>query len=76
MMVKVTIDREECISCEACWLLCPEFFEQNPEDEKSQVVEEFRTGGDPAEGDAPEGSEACVREAADECPVTVIFVED
>lgn len=74
-MVKVTIDREGCISCEACWLLCPDFFEQNPNDELSQVTEPYRLGDDPAEGDAPASQEDCVREAADQCPVTVIFIE-
>jgi len=35
--MKVTIDREECISCGVCWDECPEFFEQNDEDEWSHV---------------------------------------
>ena len=51
--MKVTIDREECTSCETCWITCPEFFEQNPGDTWSQVVAKYRTGGNPAEGDAP-----------------------
>jgi len=74
-MLKVTIDREECISCGACWADCPEFFEENLDDGFSQVVEEYRTGGNPAEGEAPAELEDCVRDAADGCPVEIIHVE-
>ena len=31
-MAKVTIERPECISCESCWTVCPEIFEQDPAD--------------------------------------------
>jgi len=31
-VVKVTIDRPGCISCESCWTLCPDVFEQDPDD--------------------------------------------
>lgn len=72
--VKVTIDREDCTSCETCWITCPEFFEQNPADTFSQVVAKYRIGGNPAEGEAPGDLEAKVREAADSCPVQIIHV--
>jgi ferredoxin len=75
-MVKVTIDRENCTSCGSCWDLCPEFFEENPADHFSQIIEDCRAGGNPAEGEAPEDAEACVRDAADACPVTVITVDE
>jgi putative ABC transport system permease protein len=38
MTVKVQIEREECISCAACWDDCPDVFEENMEDGLSQVV--------------------------------------
>jgi ferredoxin len=72
-MPHVTIDRDGCISCANCWTVCPDVFEENPDDAKSQVVERYR-GGEPGEGDAPEDLAACVRQAADECPVVVITV--
>ncbi|NLA38264.1 MAG: ferredoxin, partial [Methanomicrobiales archaeon] len=53
-MVKVTIDRPECISCESCWTICPEVFEQNPEDEFSEITEDYRVNDNPAEGEVPE----------------------
>ncbi len=72
---KVSIDRDDCISCAVCWSDCPDFFEENPEDGQSQVVETYRTGGDPAQGEAPEELADCVQAAADNCPVEVIHVE-
>jgi ferredoxin len=73
--MKVRIDREECTACSICWEACPDFFEQSAEDELSQVVEEHRSGGNIAEGEAPEGLESCVKEASDGCPVDIIHVE-
>jgi len=73
-MAKVTITREECISCESCWTICPEFFEQNGADSWSQVKAKYQTGGDPAAGEAPAEFLDKVQEAADSCPVQVIHV--
>jgi ferredoxin len=74
--MKVTIDREECIICGACYEDCPEFFEENPDDEWSQVVEEYRLGDNPAEGEAPDELEDCVVQAAEGCPVDIIHIGD
>ena len=71
---KVTITREECISCESCWTVCPEFFEQNAADTWSQVTAKYQTGGNPAEGEAPGELLDKVQEAADSCPVTILHV--
>ncbi len=73
---RVTIDREGCISCGICWNTCPDFFEENPNDTKSQVIEGYRTDASPAEGMAPPELLASVREAAEGCPVSVIAVEE
>lgn len=72
-MPHVTIDRDGCISCGTCWLECGEVFEENPEDHKSQVAEQF-SGGAPGEGDVPDDLADCVQRSADACPVTVIAV--
>jgi ferredoxin len=50
---RVTIDRDECISCATCWETCPEFFEENPDDGFSQIIEEYRVD-DPGAGKALE----------------------
>jgi ferredoxin len=73
--MKVTIERDACVSCGMCWDTCPQFFEQNPDDSFSQVIEEFRTGG-PGMGKPVPEDETCVREAADSCPVTIIKIEE
>lgn len=74
--MKVTIERDTCVSCGNCWDSCPVFFEQNPDDSFSQVVEKFRNGKKIGEGTPPEDQEACVKDAADLCPVTIIKIED
>jgi ferredoxin len=71
---KVTIDREECISCESCWAVCPEFFQQNTVDTWSEVTQKYRAGNDPAQGEAPAELLDKVKEAADSCPVQIIHI--
>ncbi len=71
---RVTITREECISCESCWTICPDFFQQNSADNWSEVVEKYRVGGNPAEGNALAELLDKVNEAADSCPVQIIHV--
>jgi ferredoxin len=70
--MKVIIDRANCVSCGTCWETCPGFFEENPDDSFSQIVEKFRIGGSIAEGTPPDDMEACTVDAADLCPVSVI----
>ncbi len=74
-MAKVTIDKDTCIGCGACWALVPSFFEQNPDDGKSQVVEQYRVGGDPTVGNVPDDLLDDVKSAAEGCPVEAIKVE-
>ncbi len=73
-VVNVKIDRGQCISCESCWTICPEVFEQNGVDAWSQIVATYQVGGDPATGQVPEALKAKVQEAADACPVAIIQV--
>jgi ferredoxin len=74
MAKKVTIRREECTSCETCWITAPEFFQQNGADGWSEVVPTYRIGGSNAEGEVPDTLLAKVQEAADSCPVQIIEV--
>jgi ferredoxin len=68
--MKITIDREGCIECGVCSDTCGDVFELIS-GEKARVKEKYRKG-DPAEGEVGEDQSACVREAADSCPVQVI----
>jgi ferredoxin len=75
-MIRIRIDRDECIQCATCWEDCPEVFEEGPEDWMSQIVEKYRVDGDPALGEVPEELEGCVQSAADECPVEIIHINE
>ena len=74
--MQVTIEREECISCGACYAECPEVFEENPEDGRSQIVEEYRVNGNPSVGEVPDDLADCVDNAAYACPVEIIDYEE
>lgn len=71
----VTIERATCVSCGSCWDVCPGFFEQNPEDTFSQVIERFRLNGEIGRGTPADDSIACARDAVDLCPMQVITIE-
>jgi ferredoxin len=73
--MKVIIDRQNCVSCGTCWEACPAFFEQNPDDTFSQVLEKFRLDGNKSEGTPPADAEACAADAVDLCPASVITME-
>jgi len=55
---------EDCIACEMCVEICPEVFEMGEEFAEVTVDE------------VPEQYEDLVREAAEECPVDAIIVEE
>jgi len=74
---KVRIDpRDNCISDMVCVSLCPDVFEMSPEDNKAQIVEQWRTdSSNIAEGVVSEDLKDCVEQAAAACPVQIIHVE-
>jgi ferredoxin len=73
--MKITIDRNNCVSCGTCWEACPGFFEQNADDTFSQVIEAFRLDGNRGEGIPAADMEPCAADAADLCPASVITAE-
>ena len=74
--MRVTIDREECTSCEVCWTECPEVFAENEDDALSQIVQKYQVNGNISIGEVPNDLRDVVELAADGCPVEVIHVED
>ncbi len=74
MMATITIERENCISCGMCWDTCPEVYEQNAADAKSQILSHLQLAQNPAEGSVGEDLEDCARAGADACPVSIISV--
>lgn len=71
-MQTISVDRDRCISCAACWLLCPELFIRERKDEKSSIQPRHRTCGLPGEGVVPADLARTAAEAADACPVHLI----
>lgn len=63
MSKKVCIETEECIGCESCVELCPDVFGFDDSSEKAFILK--------AEG----GSEECIEEAVETCPVDCIHWE-
>lgn len=60
-----SIDRDGCIACELCATICPEVFRMADDGLAEVYVDEV-----------PEESEECAKEAEEECPVSVIKVEE
>jgi|UniRef100_A0A7C3WKM0 ferredoxin len=57
---RVVVDKELCIGCGTCAGLCPDIFELDEAEGKSQVIQ-------------PEGGdENCINEAIESCPVSAI----
>jgi ferredoxin len=73
--LKIKIDRDECIQCASCWSVCPDIFEEAPDDGFSQIVETYRIDTDSALGIAPEDLRNCATEAAESCPVEIIHLQ-
>jgi ferredoxin len=63
--MKVFIDKELCIGCEACVDICPEIFEI--QDDLAIVR---------IDDDVPEELESSVEEAAEACAVEAIIIEE
>ena len=75
--LRVRIDRDQCIADMVCVSLCPDVFEINEEDGKSQIKAQWRTApNNLAEGAVPEELRDCVTSAAAACPVNIIHIEE
>lgn len=61
--MKVSIDREDCISCELCVETCPSVFRM-AEDGLAEVY-----------GPVDAANEAAATEAAENCPVSIIHLD-
>ena len=67
---KVVLEREECISCENCVGSCPDYFEM-ADDSWAHVKGSKRVGSN---DELDTDDLGCCKEAAEECPVTIIHV--
>jgi ferredoxin len=62
--MKVTVDEETCIGCEVCVDTCPEVFEMVDDKARVKINE------------VPKDVVKSCREAAENCPVEAIQIED
>lgn len=62
--MKATIDRSGCIACGLCPSICPEVFQMADDGLAETIVDEV-----------PSGVEGTAKEAAENCPVTVIHID-
>jgi ferredoxin len=62
--MKVTVDEETCIGCEVCVDTCPEVFEMADDKARAKANE------------VPKDVVESCREAAENCPVEAIQIED
>jgi ferredoxin len=62
--MKATVDKDLCIGCGVCVEVCPEVFEISGDTAQAKV------------NPVPPGAEGGCRDAADQCPVEAIKIED
>lgn len=70
--MKVILEREKCIGCGSCQVLCPKFFELKG-DGKSHLIgskKNPKTGNEEIEIK----KEDCIQNAAEACPVQIIKI--
>ena len=70
--MKIILDREKCIGCGNCVVICPAFFEM-AEDGKSKLKGKV-IGPKKDIEELAISSIKCAQDAADSCPVQVIHV--
>lgn len=62
--MKTTVDQDTCIGCGLCPDLCPDVYEMRDDDKAHVIVDEVSSG-----------SEECVQDAVEQCPVDAITAE-
>jgi ferredoxin len=73
--MKVSVDRDQCISCSLCWSDCPALFSEDPADGKCSVAEALRLGGDREKAEAPDSLRDAGQSAAANCPISIIHID-
>lgn len=69
-MAKIKLEREKCIGCGSCWILCPKYFELI-DDGKSHIKEAVKQDIEELEVTKLE----CAESATEACPTQCIHIE-
>lgn len=78
MKLRIIIDRDRCIACGTCTIICPEVFELGVDIGKSKVKDEYTAEISEKEsvGYVSKELSECVKSAEQSCPVSAIRVEE
>lgn len=74
--MKARVDREGCIGCGACAAVCPDFWQMNDEENKTNLKGSTKAGDGLYELEIGDDDVECNRQAEDVCPVNVIKVTE
>ena len=66
--MKVVIDKEKCIGCGSCAVVCPDYFELRNDDNKA-YIKEGMVGRE-------KDHQTCIKEAVEICPVEAIELKE
>ncbi|MEK7664891.1 MAG: ferredoxin [Patescibacteria group bacterium] len=74
--MKIKLEREKCIGCGSCWIICPDYFE-TAEDGKSHIKDSPPAqAGNKADIEELEIEKIkCSESAAEACPTQCIIIE-
>lgn len=68
--MKIKLEREKCIGCGSCWIICSDYFE-TAEDGKSHIKNANKADIEELEIDKIK----CAEPAVEACPVQCIIIE-